>query len=327
MSAEPTRVETPRDRRYWLRLIRLALFAVVVAFAGIPMSIGAFMMWGLTHSPCVWSDPSYSPASFNLKYREIKVPSRSGGMYRGFFIPGENGATIVAPPPLSSARTGMLAEVSILARRGYNVVLYDSRMCSGKGLTSLGYLEAEDIGDVMAYLRQNGDNVQVDPNRVAVHGFSSAGASAIMAAARYPEIRAVLAEGGYHDMNEQMGLQNPKTIVEQLVLLGAQLTYCVATGHDPSVLSPVSAIGKIPPRPVFLVYGSQEVSLAGATEQLAAALAADPNTDATLWVVPGSGHGGYVGAAPADYEQYVVAFYDCALLSRCEQWSTLREKL
>jgi uncharacterized protein len=325
LSEEPK--ETRRDRRYWLRLLRLAVVAVVATIIVFPMGIGALLMWGLTHSPCVRSSQEYTPASYSLSYREIDIPSKTGGDYRGYFLPGSNGATIIAPPPLSADRTGMLAETAILARHGYNVVLYDSRICSGRSATSLGNLEADDVAEVLAYLKQNADNVQVDMSRIGLHGFSSAGAASIMAAARYPDIRAVLAEGGYHDMNEQMGIQNSHTLLEKLIVLGAQLAYQVATGVDAAALSPVSAIAKVPPRPIFLVYGSKEVSLDGAKEQLAAAEAVNPKTDAKLWIVPGSGHGGYLGAAAADYEQYVVAFFDCALLNRCDQWATLREKL
>ncbi len=307
--------------------MRLALVAVIVTVIALPMSIGGFMMWGLTHSTCVRGDAGYSPASFGLQFHEIDIPARSGSIYLGYFIPGTNGATVIVPPPLSADRTGMLYEAAVVARHGYNVILYDSRICSGKEATSMGYLEADDIGDVLAYLRQNKDSVQVDPANVAVHGFSSAGAASIMAAARYPDIRAVVAEGGYHDMDEQMGMRNPHTIMEWLLLLGAQITYRVATGVDPAALSPVNAMGKIPPRPIFLVYGSREVSLDGAREELAAAQAADPKADARLWVVPGSGHGGYLGAAAAEYERNVIAFYDCALLTQCARWNALRASL
>jgi uncharacterized protein len=327
LSKESPSKDRRRDRRYWLRVFRLALVAVVATIIAVPMSIGAWMMWGLTHAACVGDDPSVTPATYKLPYHDINIPSQSGGVYHGFFIPGDNGATIIVPPPLSSARNGMLGEVWLLARHGYSLVLYNSRMCSGKSATSLGYLEAGDVGDVLAYLKQNNDGVQVDLSRVAIHGFSSAGAASIMATARYPEIRAVLAEGGYDDMNEQMGIKNAGTLIERLLLLGAQLAYRVATGVDPAELSPLNAIAKIPPRPIFLVYGSKEVSLEGAKEQLAAARAADPNAEAKLWIVPGSAHGGYLGAAAADYEQYVVAFYDCALLSRCDSWNMVKDKL
>jgi hypothetical protein len=104
------------------------------------------------------------------------------------------------------------------------------------------------------------------------------------------------------------------------------VTYRLTTGYDVTVLSPLDAITKIPPRPIFLIYGSIEPSLPGAKEQLATVRAADPNAPADLWVVPGAWHGGYVSVAAAEYERRVVAFYDCALLAQCGQWNALRQQ-
>lgn len=322
----PQPEETRRDRRYWVRLLRLALVAVLLTILIAPTSIGALITWGLTHAGCVHGSPGVSPASYGFQYREIDIPAHLGGVYRGFFIPGANGATIIVPPPVSTDRSGMLYEAEILARHGYNVLLYEARPCAGKGPNSLGYLEVDDVGDVIQFLKQNNASVQVDMGRIALHGFSSAGATSIMAAARYPEIRAVVAEGGYDDAKMQMGIGAAQTVPEKLILFGAQVTYRLTTGFDLTVLSPLDAITKIPPRPIFLIYGSREVSLPGAQEELSAVRAADPNAPADLWIVPGAVHGGYVAVAAAEYERRVVAFYDCALLAQCGQWDTLRQQ-
>ncbi len=311
----------PRDRRYWFRLLRLALFAIIFTAASVPMGIGAIMTWSITHWACT---PTPSPAAYGLPYREIDIPLHLGGVYRGYFLPGTNGATVLIVATIGADRGSMLPEASIPARHGYNVMLYESRACAGKGANSLGYLEVDDVGDVLSYLKQNQDGIQVDLNRIALHGFSSAGATAIMAATRYPEVRAVLAEGGYHNAAEQMGFDTAHTLPERLIQVGAQLAYGAATGQDLSVLDPLDAVSKIPPRPLFLIYGSREVTLSGARKQLAAALTADPHARADLWVVPGSGHGGYLATAPADYEQHLIAFYDCAMLAQCDIWNTLR---
>jgi pimeloyl-ACP methyl ester carboxylesterase len=68
-------------------------------------------------------------------------------------------------------------------------------------------------------------------------------------------------------------------------------------------------IGDITPRPILLIYGTEEASLSGALEQLAAA-----GDNAELWVVDGADHGDYLAVAPGDYEQRVIAFFDRALL-------------
>jgi dienelactone hydrolase len=299
-----------------MRLLRLALVAVITPIILLPPLSGAVGMWLLTHPACGGNGPS--PADYKLPYREISIPTRQGGVYRGYFIPGSKDATIIAPPAYNGGRGGILNEAALLAYDGFNVLTFESRLCAGKTVHSLGYHEVEDVADVLDYLKQNDDGIKVNMSRVAMHGFSSAGATSLMAAARYPEIRAVLAEGGYHNADVQMGIETTTNVTDSMILFGARLTYRIATGEDPSVLSPIDAIKHIPPRPIFLVYGSRESSLNGAKAQLATARAADPNTMADLWIVPDAVHGSYVHTVgEEEYKRHVLPFYNCALLAQC----------
>jgi dienelactone hydrolase len=316
-----------RDRRYWLRLLRLAVFAVLLPVIVLPVLAGAVSMWALTHPGC--GDDGRSPADYQLAYREISIPARAGGTYRGFFIPGTKDATIIVPPAYNGGRGGMLHEAALLAQDGYNVLLYESRACAGKPVISLGYNEVDDVGDVLAYLKQNGDNIRVNLSKLALHGFSSAGATSLMATARFPEIAAVLAEGGYHNADAQMGIDRPHSLLDVLILFGSRIAYRVGTGIDSAALSPLDAMRHIPPRPIFLVYGSREVSLNGAKEELAAAQSAnpDPAKPPRLWIVPEATHGSYTYTVGVDeYKRWVLPFYACALFDQCAQWDALWTK-
>jgi dienelactone hydrolase len=162
------------------------------------------------------------------------------------------------------------------------------------------------VGDALAYLATRSD---VDVEQIAIHGFSAGGALAVMAGARYPELRAVVAEGGYHDFAEDLDNNTIYMgLLGSLYRLGSHLAYRVTTGDDISVLSPISAIPQIAPRPILLVYGTNEPSLYGARLQQAAA-----GSNATLWEVPGARHGSYLADAPEDYERIVVGFMDEAM--------------
>jgi hypothetical protein len=122
-------------------------------------------------------------------------------------------------------------------------------------------------------------------------------------------VRAVVAEGGYHDFAEELDDNStPMGVIGGLFRLGAQVGYRITTGDDMSVLSPISAIPQIAPRPILLVYGTNEPSLYGARLQQAAA-----GDNATLWEVPGAIHGSYLADAPEDYERIVIGFMDDAI--------------
>ncbi len=295
----------PRDWRYWLRLLRLFIFALAAALFSLPLLMGALFTLALLYVPC--SESSTIPSDYGYNWEDITLPARAGGSFRGYFMPGTNGATIIMPPPLSAGRSGRLREAAMLRGHGYAVFTFESRRCAGMGPLSLGYKEVDEVADVLDYLLIRPD---VDPDRIGIFGFSSAGATAIMATARLPRLRAVVAEGGYGDFVENgLGTGSGHDPIIALFLTGyrwsTKVTYRLVTGLDMSVLSPVSVIGEIAPRPILLIYGSRETSLAGGRQQQAAA-----GDNAHLWIVTGAGHGNYLDVAPEAYEAHIVGFFD-----------------
>ncbi len=308
------------------RFIRLALAALIVTAVVTPVALamvpGALYMWHTIHPGC--GDGGRTPAVFNFAYSDFTLPAAWGGS-RGFYIPGTRDATIIIPPTFGSGRDGPLAEIGTLAGHGYNVVTWESRSCTAKGVISLGYREVDDVGDALAYLKHNPDKLPIRPgslDHIGIYGFSSGGATATMAAARYPELAALISEGGYHNTEEIYGLGTPHGLWQTLAFLGAGVAYRVGTGEDPANLNPIGAVPHIPSRPILFIYGSRET---GGEVQLAAARAAVPATSAELWIVPGSGHGGYIAAVGIDvYAAYLRRFFDCALLAQqCDQYRAL----
>jgi pimeloyl-ACP methyl ester carboxylesterase len=181
------------------------------------------------------------------------------------------------------------------------------------GPLSLGYYEVDEVVDALDYLVTRED---VDPDRVGIYGFSSAGATAVMAAARLPDFRAVVAEGGYGSFVENaLGRDRGHHLLHAYFLTlfrwATRLTYRLVTGLDLAQLSPVTVIDQIGPRPILLIYGSREVSLPGGRRQQAVA-----GGNAELWIVEGAGHGNYLAVAPEAYEVRIVTFFDEALLGR-----------
>jgi hypothetical protein len=295
--------------RYWRRLIALLVAGLALAIVGTPILLGFITTYRLLHPPC--GDNHQTPGDFGYPWEDVTLSARSGGSFRAYFIPGTNGAAIIIPPPYGGGRGTRLNEGNVLARHGYAVFAFESRRCAGMGSLSLGYKETSEVGDALAYLQSRED---IDPERIGVLGFSSAGATAIMSAAQFPAIRAVVAEGGYGDFAEgALGLGTGRTVLEMVYKQSLAISYRLLTGVDIDKLSPGDVIGQIAPRPILLIYGSRERSLSGAYRQLAAA-----GDHAGLWVVEGAGHGNYLDVAPGDYEARVVAFFDKGLPAREE---------
>jgi len=295
-----------RTRRYWLRLLALTVFALAAALVLLPVGLGALLMWGLTHPACT---PSGDPALYGLAFEDVRFDTPRGSTLRGFFLSGDNGATVIVVPAYANDRGGDLPDAALLNRAGFNVLTFDSPVCAGAAVHSLGVAEADDAIAAYDYLRTRAD---VDPERVSIHGFSSAGSTSLFAAARLPALRAVSAKGGYHNLAEQLGLGRESGLLHRLITVGAEVGYRLTTGLDVRVLSPLAVIDQIQPRPILLIYGSREVSLPGARQMLEPAQAAGGHVE--LWVVEGASHGDYLAVAGPDYAQRLVAFHRAALL-------------
>ncbi|MCG3212197.1 MAG: hypothetical protein FOGNACKC_05845 [Anaerolineae bacterium] len=295
--------------RYWLRLALFFGATLVVALAIVPALFGALTTLGLLYAPC--SPAAATPADFGLNAEPVTIATGAGGAFAGYFIPGSNGATALMPPPFTSNRSVRLPEAALLARHGYAVLTFESRRCAGLGPLSLGASEVREVTAALDYLSAR---PEVDSTRIGIHGFSSAGATAILAAAADLRLRAVVAEGGYSDfMAGAVGYGDParpfSVYFMALYRAAMRATYRLVTGASIDNLRPVAEIGRIAPRPVLLIYGSREPSLAGGRQQVAAA-----GPSAQLWVVEGASHGDYMQVAPAEYERRLVEFFDAALL-------------
>jgi dienelactone hydrolase len=276
--------------------------ALVALLLALPVGLGFAAIAGVMRSPC---GADTDPATLGLVYERVSLPASAlGRNMRSYFFPGTNGATVIIPPALSSSASGQLAEVALFQQNGYSVLTYESRPCMGLP-HSLGYNEVAEVGDALAYLSTRPD---VDPQRVAIHGFSSGGATAIMAAARFPQIAAVIAMGGYADFDHYLDEQIAGLWYGPLFRLGADAAYWLTVGQPMTLLSPLAAASEIAPRPLLLIYGSNEPSLAGGREQLAAA-----GDTAQWWEVPGATHGSYIYTAPDEFAARTIAFLDAAL--------------
>lgn len=286
----------------------LAVIAALVTSVVVPAGLGFATTYRLLYSPC--DADATTPGDFGLTGEDLTLAARAGGRFRAFYISGTNRAAIIIPPTTNDGRGNRLHLAAMLASHGYAAITFESRRCAGMGPLSLGYKETDEVGDVLAYLQTRSD---VDPDRIGITGFSSAGATAVMSAARFPALRAVIAEGGYGDFAQGVigSGKRDDTLLETVYKQSLRLSYHLITGVDIDKLSPVHVINQIAPRPILLIYGSNERSLDGARQQLDAA-----GHNAQLWIVEGAWHGTYMTDAPEEYENRVIAFFDRALLSK-----------
>lgn len=303
----------PRLARWGLLLVWTALLSAAGVLV-IGLEISRRYAYALAHPGCL--GPHRTPAQVGIPdYREItftsqeNTPATPGGLrLTAWWLPSRNGAAVILIPGIGQARDGMLDQGAMLARHGYGVLLTDSRPCASPDVVyTAGYAEVSDVASALDFVQAQ---PEVRPKRIGALGYSAGGATAILSAAQLEGIRAVVSEGNFYNLgNDIANAGGNNSPLEGFYHQAILFFYRRQTGVDARLISPISAIGYISPRPVLLIFGEHEAVSGHAHEQFAAA--GEPKS---LWIVPGVGHGGYIQAWPEEYEARVVPFFDEALL-------------
>jgi pimeloyl-ACP methyl ester carboxylesterase len=240
--------------------------------------------------------------------QEYILRTSDGLEQRIWYYPPENGAVIIAFGAAGGSLGSSLPPVRFLIESGYGIVQIDSRACAEpRGVVTLGGKEALDAAAVLDFLR-----ARPEVRHVGAIGFSMGGVAAVRAAARYPEIAAVVDDGGFFNLGRDMvEPDQAKPVTRNLFLYTIAGLFWLQTGVNPWEISPIDDLPSISPRPVLLIYGSRESGTGRAEAQFAAA-----NQPKELWIVSGSRHGENHVTAPQEYERRVLEFFDQYLLDQ-----------
>jgi dipeptidyl aminopeptidase/acylaminoacyl peptidase len=200
----------------------------------------------------------------------------------------------------------------VLARRGWNVLIVNPRGSDGYGedfmravVGSWGEADRADFIEPIDQLIAEG---LVDPDRVAITGYSYGGFTTCYLTAHTDRFAAAIAGGVVCDLNAQLGASD----------LGLELTR-VFGGADPVAdqerliaASPIGAVGKVT-APTLVLHGAEDQRCpVNQGERWFAALRS-MRVPTRLVIYPGGAHGFLMSGPPsqrADYNHRVVAWLD-----------------
>lgn len=249
------------------------------------------------------------PRDYGLAVEDILIPGPRGKL-AAWYLPARNGCTIICCHGIHDNRGQWVEQIARLHRRGgYGALFFDF---AGHGqsegrLVTYGVREALDVEAIVAYLRQRGD---VDMSRLAIMGYSLGAITAVLAAARLPDLRCVVIESGFADVEHDLSLLFtrytglPSFPFANLVVFWGQLIARVRL----SDIRPVRVIGHLSPRAVFII-GDLRDELANEpydSDHLYAAA----NEPKRLWQVPEAGHVRAYDLVPDEWIERVGAFLD-----------------
>jgi len=236
----------------------------------------------------------------NIEHQTIELTAGDGLKLRAFYTPPENGAVIL----VAHGHAGTIPEdiYALFAGHGYGVLAWEFR-AHGKSdgdFTSLGYYEMLDMKAALDFVLSQ-PNVQ----NVGVWGGSMGAATALLTAARYPQIEAVVSDSAFDTLANVFAVRVPYPVLRPFIQMFGEWETRVSLDD----VRPVDEIGKISPRPVLLIQGLDDYSIPPESARRLFAAAGEPKY---LWEGAGADHLEMKIKYPGEYESRVIAFFDRA---------------
>ncbi len=251
------------------------------------------------------------PRDFTPIYEDVRFPGPAGKLAAWYF-PGTNGRTLIALHGIADNRQQWLPAAADLQRLGYAVLAMDFRRHghSDGRYATYGDHEVEDVAAAIAYLGGRGD---VDGARLGVMGRSLGGITAILAAARLPALRAVMAEAAMGDLVVDLRTAFSRYVGPTFTPLVSVIVWWGQTisGARLTNIRPAESIGQIAPRPVFIIGDlADKLVDEPRTSAMLFARAGEPKS---LWQIPNAGHVQAYAVEPTEYIARLDAFFRQAL--------------
>jgi fermentation-respiration switch protein FrsA (DUF1100 family) len=259
--------------------------------------------------------PDQTPADFGRDYEEVETTSEDGLKLTGWFLPGDNGATIMIYHGSPGGRQDGLYEAAFLNEAGFTVLLGSFRAhddCEGD-LITFGYYEIQDIEAWHNFLLSRDD---VDSTRIGLFGESMGGGTSILYAAKNSGIRAI-ATGSAFGLTQQVvekfvefetGLPAPLIpILARFIIFWAE-----QIGNTNSEeLYTQGVVADISPVPILIIHGGQDDKIGPDIGRELYEAAAEPKE--LLWLEE-AGHVWFEDQYPEKYKTVLLEFFEKYLL-------------
>lgn len=296
---------------FWSWLIALAGAGTLGTAAWVLLGI-CVLAWFATHPPR--KRIKGTPAQFGATYEEVVFPSLDGTMLAGWFIPARSEAPSAPARGVVILCHGMMANrgealpwAERLWTEGFALLLFDFRaMGHSEGeLCTAGYHEQQDLRGAVKYLEARPDMAAVP---MGVFGFSMGGATAILAAADEERIQAVATHGAFATLPSAITQRCRRHFgpLAPVVSWGACLLATRWFPVSPALVSPVSAVSRLTPRPLMLIHGSRDRVVNPADAHALHDAAGHPKV---LQVLPRSGHRRIHKSLRNETRESVVRFF------------------
>ncbi len=245
-----------------------------------------------------------------IKFEKVIFYSADGTKLSGWFIPAtaKPRGVIVLCHGVDGNRTAMLEPALMLHKHGYATFLFDfrARGNSEGAHSTLGWRETDDLLSAINVVNTRADLRGVP---IGVLGHSMGGAVSLMATARSPVVKAVIAESAFAQLDHPIHNDFRATFGSFSPLFEYPSRWFgeILIGRATSDISPLKVVSKIAPRAVFLIQDADDKLCPSSEARELYQACGEPKS---LWTVPNAGHIQAIQLQPDEFEHRIVAFFD-----------------
>lgn len=260
-------------------------------------SLGLYGLYDVMHPPR--KIPSGTTLrEENIQFQRIDLQTEDGISLAAWYTPPKNGVVILLAHGYGDNRPEWV--YAFLAKADFGVLAWDARAhgeSSGE-VSTLGYREVLDVKAALDFaLKQEG------VTHIAGWGGSMGGATMIRATAEYLQIEALVVDSAFSSLEAEVDYLAPYPILNPM----AKFFMALGLGVDLNTVSPAAAIGKISPRPVYIIHGLSDKV---ASPESAHILFDTANAPKSLWLQEDAIHLGIHMQNSGRYERRVIRFFE-----------------
>jgi dipeptidyl aminopeptidase/acylaminoacyl peptidase len=292
-----------------IEIFNWSLFSAL-ALAALTVAIAYLKSYSIIQPPKRRTPVNFQPDQYNLAHETIDFPTADGLTLKGWFIPavgGETEKTIILCHGWGVNRGDLLRDTHFLAEKGFNLFYFDFRASgtSGGAISSVGYLETRDFDAAYDFLKTHRPRAM---ERAAVFGSSMGGSVAIFAAAKYPELKCVMAENTFLSYRRVIANWSwMRTKVPYYPLVPMTLAFVkFKLGADPEPYSPAQNVDKIK-MPVMFIFGDRDDIVPMHDAETLFGMCGSEKKQ--MWVITGASHGKCAEVGGEVYKNKVTQFF------------------
>jgi fermentation-respiration switch protein FrsA (DUF1100 family) len=283
---------------YWRNLFLYTAFLLILAVLGVLLSISYKGAMNYLHPSRTHRPATENPARHGITYQDITLVTSDGLKLEAWYSPSQNGAVILVAHGFGGARSADLH--AAIAQYGYGVVSWDARAHgeSEGELCTWGYYETRDVEAALTFaLNQKG------VRHVGALGQSMGAVTILRSAAPGDEIEAIVIDSAFPTIEEMVERVISSPIMRPCLRFFVEREI----GLIAEDLRPIDEIGRISPRPIFILQGGQDTVIPPDSAQRLYDAAGEPRH---LWVVERVGHAAMFDRMRDEYMRRVIGFFD-----------------